>query len=87
MPYGQDWIGADLYEVIAFAVGLDTTHAALVGFKEPDAEPLPEVHVGDISVQHLDWPSDPDIAPEIAAASFSAATLAWLEATSPSECT
>ena len=75
-----EWNRADLYEVVAFAEGLGTTRAAILGFSEPAEQTLPAVRIGDIVTDHLDWPSDEKLAPELAAARLGAKVLDWLSA-------
>jgi 5-methylcytosine-specific restriction enzyme subunit McrC len=54
----SDWDRHDLYQVVAFATGYKTSHAALVSFRQPESAALPSLRVGDVRVRHITWPAD-----------------------------
>lgn len=73
-----DWRRADLYQVIAFAVGASTSAACVIGFRTQDVPHLTQVGVGNIRVMPFSWDTSDDVAPSESAAKLSASVEAWL---------
>jgi 5-methylcytosine-specific restriction endonuclease McrBC regulatory subunit McrC len=73
----EGWARPDLYQVVAFATGFRTVHAALLDFARPVGKVFPDVVIGDVRVRHLCWPTASGISPEAAAEDLAAQVLAW----------
>jgi 5-methylcytosine-specific restriction enzyme subunit McrC len=76
----EDWSRPDLYQVVAFAAGYRTRHAALVSFSPSSEQVLPTLDVGDVRVSHLPWPAEARLSPEDAACALVLSVGEWLEA-------
>jgi 5-methylcytosine-specific restriction endonuclease McrBC regulatory subunit McrC len=74
-----EWRRGDLYQIVAFAEGFHTPHAAVLGFCAPDAQTPPSVSVGDVHVSHLSWPANSQLSPKHAAYNLVAAVDQWLK--------
>lgn len=75
----DEWQRSDLYEIVAFAAGLKTEHAAILTFREPQQQPLPAVQVGEIRVRQLSWLATDALTPAAAASGLVSEVLAWLQ--------
>jgi 5-methylcytosine-specific restriction endonuclease McrBC regulatory subunit McrC len=73
----SDWNNADLYQVVTFATGYRTRHAAVFSFSR--GRPVPySLDVGDTHVTTICWSTDPSHSPESAAAEFVDSVRTWL---------
>lgn len=69
------WSDPDLYQLVTFAAGYRTNHAALVSFGESAPGPL---KVGDINVTSILWPLGALRSPDLAASEFIQSMRQWL---------
>lgn len=80
---GGEWSRPELYQLVTFATGFQSPHAALVSFAPPGQAPLPSLKVGDVSVEHLPWPGNRSIRAEEASRKFTDGFGAWLQRITP----
>jgi 5-methylcytosine-specific restriction endonuclease McrBC regulatory subunit McrC len=74
---GDGWERGGLYEVVAFATGFRTDHAAILDFSGSAGQLLQDVVIGDVRVRHLSWPTTPGTSPEDAVKDVASQVLAW----------
>jgi len=73
------WRRQDIYQAIAFATIYRARHAALIGFRRPGAIAPPNIRIGDMELQHMDWLADPTADPQQSATMLADQVDRWLE--------
>jgi 5-methylcytosine-specific restriction endonuclease McrBC regulatory subunit McrC len=74
----NDWVRADLYQSIAFAVAFNTGTAALIGFRSTPSNVSRALRVGKVVVHELTWLADHNVTPAKATDLLVAETERWL---------
>ena len=75
--YDEEWVRADLYQVVSFAAAYDAHKGAVVSFESHERS-APTVNFGRIEVQHLTWLANPHVTPRSSATKLSDDIRKWL---------
>lgn len=73
----NEWVRADLYQIVAFAAEYRTQVAAVIGFGRSDSERRP-IQVGSIRVDPLDWNASETVSPQEAGERLTHDVEGWL---------
>lgn len=61
--FTSNWNRGDLYQIVAFCTAFQAEQGFVLGFQEPEKEMPPTIQVGDVQLQAVAWPADPDLTP------------------------
>jgi 5-methylcytosine-specific restriction endonuclease McrBC regulatory subunit McrC len=78
------WRREDLYELVAFATGLEVEHAAMIDFSVTSQPWLKTIQVGRVRVTHLTWPAHNGHPPSVALEQFTEQVMGWASGWGPS---
>ncbi len=71
------WRRNDLYELVAFAAGLEVEKAAMIDFLVTPRPRLKTIRFGHVQVTHLAWPALADHTPPVALERFAEQVMEW----------
>lgn len=71
-----DWVRADLYQLVTFAIGGRTDNAVLLTFSD-EVRPTEQVRIGDVRVTQIYWPAVTKLSPDDAARTFIKDVRSW----------